>query len=96
MLEEIKRQLGANYRQSDEQLLLELIQKYTAVALNISNRNSEQGLEMYIADAVISHYIRLGNEGLNSSNEASISYVYVDIQNKMRNDIVKNGMRLIK
>ena len=95
MLEEIKMQLGANYRE-DEKILIDLLNRYTAVALNISNRNNEQGLEIYIKDAVIGHYLRMGNEMLNSSNEAGISYSYIDIQEKLRKDIVYNGMRVIK
>ena len=95
MLDEIKRQLGVNYR-NDDLTLIDLLKSYTSVALNISNRVTEAGLEPYIIEAVVEHYLRLGNEGLGSSNEAGISYSYIDIEQKLRNDIIKNGMRVIK
>ncbi len=95
MLEEIKRQLGINYR-NDDLTIIDLLKSYTSVALNISNRVTEKGLEPYIIKAVLEHYMRMGNEGLSSSNEAGISYSYIDIEEKLRKDIIKNGMRVIK
>ena len=95
MIEEIKRQLGVNFR-NDDLTLIDLLKHYTSVALNVSNRVTELGLEPYIIEAVVEHYLRLGNEGLTSSNEAGISYGYIDIKEKLRNDIIKDGMRVIK
>lgn len=94
MLEEIITQLGYNYKQEDASILIDLIKSYTDIALNISN-NKKEILMPYIKEAVISHYLRLGNEGMSGSNEGSISSSYIDIQQKLRNDIVSNNLRRI-
>ncbi|MEG2310999.1 MAG: phage head-tail connector protein [Clostridia bacterium] len=94
MLEEIKTNLGANYLQSDENVLKSIIKDMTFIASNISNRKDvDLSLAPYIKLAVISEYLWRGSEGLLSKTEGSISSSYNDIIEKMRNDIIKNGLR---
>ena len=47
----------------------------------------------YVKEAVISVYLRRGNEGMQSRNEGSISTTYTDIIKKMKNDIIEDGLR---
>lgn len=95
MLEEIKKNLGANYIENTDDVLQDIIKDITSIACDISNRNDEK-LNPYIKTAVKSEYLARGAEGLTSRGEGSESSSFEDIINKMRNDIVKNGLRRLK
>ena len=89
--------LGANYNEDDEELLEEILEDVTSIASDISNRNVyDNKLYPYIKRAVKSIYLTRGAEGLKSRNEGSISSSYEDIVEKLRNDIIKNGLRRLK
>lgn len=97
MIEQIITELGDNYNNADNSLLEEMINDMELIAKNISNRANLDGiLNPYIKKSVKSAYLLRGNEGMNSRNEGSISTTYEDIQEKLRNDIIKNGLRLLK
>ena len=88
--------LGANYR-DDEDVLQDIIDDMTSIASNISNREkTDEKLFPYIKKAVKAMYLTRGAEGLASRNEGSISSSYEDIIDKLRNDIIKNGLRRLK
>lgn len=94
MLDKIKKDLGANYNQNDDEVLKEIIEEVSSIASNISNRNSDdKKLNPYIIKAVKAMYLSRGAEGLQSRGEGSISNSFEDIIEKLRNDIVKNGLR---
>ena len=89
--------LGANYNEDDEEILEEILEDVTSIASNISNRDKyDTKLYPYIKRAVKSIYLTRGAEGLKSRSEGSISSSYEDVVEKMRNDIIKNGLRRIK
>lgn len=88
--------LGANYK-DDEEILSEILEEVSSIASDISNRQKEDiKLFPYIKQAVKAIYLSRGAEGLTSRNEGSISSSYEDIIKKLRNDIIKSGLRRIK
>lgn len=97
MLEEIKINLGANYVTNTDDVLQGIIDDITSIACDISNRKAEdKKLVPYIKKAVRSEYLARGAEGLLSRTEGSISSSYEDIVEKLRNNIIKNGVRRLK
>ena len=97
MLDKIKLNLGANYIEDADEVLQDIINDVTSIACDISNRNNEdEKLFPYIKDAVKSEYLSRGAEGLLSRSEGSQSSSFQDIVEKMRNDIIKNGVRRLK
>ena len=88
--------LGANYN-GDEEVLKEIFEEVSSIASDISNRKkNDEKLFPYIKKAVKAIYLSRGAEGLTSRNEGSISTSYEDIIEKLRNDIIKSGLRRLK
>lgn len=97
MLKEIKKRLGANYIEDTDEVIQDIIDDITPIACDISNRDEhDEKLIPYIKKAVISEYLTRGAEGLLSRTEGSESSTFEDIIDKMRSNIVKNGVRRIK
>lgn len=94
-IDKIKADLGANYRE-DEEVLKEILEEVSSIALDISNNKDKEKLFPYIKKAVKAIYLCRGAEGLQSRSEGSISNSYEDIIEKLRNDIIKNGLRRLK
>ena len=85
--------LGANYKK-DQEVLENIIDEVTSIASDVSNRsNDDKRLYPYIKTAVKSIYLCRGGEGLSSINESGKSLSFDDILQKMRNDIIKAGLR---
>ena len=94
MLEEITADLGANYNSSDESVLQQYIDDLTAIALQISKQTSlNDSLTYLVKEAVKSSYLRRGDEGKSGSSEESLSSSYLDIQDKLRKDIINSDLR---
>lgn len=94
MLEQIRKNLGINFIEGTEDVLQDIIDEMTSIACDVSNRDKDdEKLIPYIKQAVIKEYLKRGNEGLASRTEGSISSSYEDIVEKLRNDIIKNGVR---
>ncbi len=88
--------LGANYK-SDEDVLKDILEQVTSIASDISNRPKEdEKLFPYIKKAVKAEYLARGAEGLSSRSEGSMSSSFEDTIDKLRNNIVKSGLRRIK
>lgn len=97
MLKKIKENLGANYIESTDEVLQDIIDDITSIACNVSNRDeNDKKLFPYIKKAVRSEYLARGAEGLLSRAEGGISNSYEDIIDKLRNNIIKNGVRRFK
>jgi len=94
-VEKIIADLGANYR-DDEEVLEEILEEVSSIAFDISNNKDENKLFPYIKRAVKAEYIQRGSEGLLSLNESGVSSQFEDIIDKMRNNIIKNGLRRLK
>ena len=92
MLDEIINDLGDNYNNADYDLLQSIIDRVTAVAQSLSNNTSNE-LNPYIKTCVKAEYLSRGGEGLGSLNESGKSSGFIDNIEKMRNDIIKAGLR---
>lgn len=97
MLEKIIEDLGANYKDDDRKVLENILEEVSSIASNISNRKKDdEKLFPYIKKAVKGIYLNRGAEGLVSQSESGVSSSFEDIVDKLRNDIVKNGLRRLK
>lgn len=95
-IEKIIADLGANYK-DDEEVLEEILEEVTSIASDISNRRKDdEKLFPYVKKATKAIYLSRGAEGLTSRNEGSISTSFEDIIDKLRNDIIKSGLRRIR
>lgn len=92
MLEEIIEDLGENYNIEDEEILQEIVKRVTNVAQTLSNNQTEE-LNPYIKTCVKAEYLSRGGEGLNSLSESGKNSGFIDNIEKMRNDIIKAGLR---
>jgi hypothetical protein len=94
MFDAIKRDLAENFR-GDDKVLLDLIDEVESIALSISNNRIEV-LKPYIKKCVIAEYLARGGEGLKSLSEGGKSSSFEDNINTMRDNIIKNHLRVMK
>ena len=95
-IDKIVADLGANYKK-DEEVLMDILEEVSSIASDISNRQKDDTkLFPYIKKATKAIYLSRGAEGLTSRNEGSISTSFEDIIDKLRNDIIKSGLRRIR
>lgn len=88
--------LASNYN-DDEDVLNEIFEEVSSIASDISNRSKDdKKLYPYIKKTTKAIYLSRGAEGLTSRNEGAISTSFEDIIDKLRNDIIKSGLRRIK
>ena len=96
-LDKVVADLGSNYKKEDREVLKEAIDEVSNIASDISNRKSTDiKLFPYVKKAVIAMYLSRGAEGLKSRSEGSISSSFGDVIDTLRNDIIKNGLRVMK
>ena len=94
-IDQIIAELGANY-QNDKEVLKGILEEINSVAYDISKNKNQAKLFPYIKKAVKAIYLCRGTEGLQSRSEGSITSSYEDVIEKLRNDIIKNGLRRIQ
>lgn len=95
-IDKIIADLGANYK-NDKDVLEDILEQVTSIASDISNKQKDdEKLFPYIKKAVKAEYLARGAEGLTSRNEGSMSSSFEDIVDKLRNNIIKSGLRRIK
>ena len=95
-IDKIIADLGANYK-NDKDVLEDILEQVTSIASDISNRQKDdEKLFPYIKKTVKAEYLARGAEGLTSRNEGSMSSSFEDIIDKLRNNIIKSGLRRIK
>ena len=88
--------LGVNYK-NDREVLEDILEQVSSIASDISNRSKDdEKLFPYIKKAVKAEYLARGAEGFTSRNEGSMSSSFEDITDKLRNNIIKSGLRRIK
>lgn len=88
MIEELKKDLADNYHGNDE-VIEKYIKLYTSIASHTSNRKeSDEKLIPYIYTAVKEAYLRRGDEGTTSSNEGDLNSNYIDIEEKLKRDVL--------
>lgn len=92
-IDKIIQDLGANYK-GDEEVLEDILGEVSSIASDISNRRADdKKLWPYIKKATKAEYNARGAEGLLSLSESGVSSSFEDIIEKMRNNIIKNGVR---
>ena len=98
MVEDIKRDLGENFRSGDEQILKDFIDEATTDALSISNRiRSKSNIEVLSSDikkCVKSMYLLRGSEGVKSQSDDGRNATFENPKEVMRIEIVKSGQRV--
>lgn len=95
-IDKIIADLGVNYR-NDEDVLKDILEEVSSIASDISNRTADdEKLFPYIKKAVKAEYLARGAEGLTSRGEGSMSSSFEDTMDKLRNNIIKSGLRRIK
>lgn len=98
MLEEIKTDLADNFRTGDDSILQEYIDRVTADALSISNRENNQDnidlLSSEIKECVKGLYLQRGGEGSTSLTSGGTSSTFRDCFKDLRESIVKAGKRV--
>ena len=95
-IDKIIEDLASNYK-DDKEVLNEIFEEVSSIASNISNRQKDdEKLYPYIKKATKAIYLSRGAEGLTIRNEGSISTSFEDIIEKLRNDIIKSGLRRIR
>lgn len=95
-IDKIINDLSANYR-GDEEVLQDILDEVSSIASDISNRKADdEKLYPYIKKAVKAIYLCRGAEGMQSRGEGSISNSFEDNIEKLRNDIIKNGLRRLR
>lgn len=94
-IDKIINDLSTNYR-NDEEVLQDILDEVSSIALDISNNKNREQLFPYIKKATKAIYLCRGAEGTQNRSEGSISSSYEDIIEKLRNDIIKNGLRRLR
>ncbi len=92
----IKKALGSNFLIGTEDVLFSIYKEMYSIALNTSHlksNNKEEILYPYVKEATVSKYLRMGAEGISAKSEGSQSNSFIDIEDKLRNDIIKSGLR---
>ena len=98
MLEEIKLDLADNFRIGDDEILQEYIDRVTADALSISNRENNQDnidlLSSEIKQCVKGLYLQRGGEGSKGISDNGLNTTFTDCLEDLRTNIVKAGKRV--
>lgn len=98
MLEEIKTDLADNFRTGDDGILQEYIDRVTADALSISNReNTEDNINLLkseIEQCVKGLYLQRGGEGSTSLTSGGTNSSFTNCLEDLRVNIVKAGKRV--
>lgn len=100
MLNEIIRDLGDNYNDTDKKVLDDILNNATTNALFISNRkNTLENINLLsseIKEYVKAVYLQRGTEDVKSQSQSGLSSTYQDAYEEMRKNIISNGKRIIK
>lgn len=92
-IDKIIEDLGANYN-NDEDIIKDIYEEVSSIASDISNRKADdKKLYPYIKNCVKAEYLSRGAEGLNSLSESGKSSSFIDNIDRMRNNIIKDGLR---
>lgn len=108
LLSAIKDDLGSNYSETSDALLQLILDDVITDALFVSNRRFKVSqeyehsidpqldiLSTEIKKAVKTIYLQRGAEDVNSNSQSGISSSYDDAMKRMREDIIKNGKRIM-
>ena len=95
----ITKRLGDNYNTSDSDVLNDILDEIINKAFIISNRENNSDnfeyLSPEIIEASIILYQRRGTEFSKSQSELGQSNTFIDVDEYLRTNIIKNGKRVI-
>lgn len=106
LLQNIISRLGVNYQEEYNSILRELLDEKINLASNISNREidvtnktkADENLKLLspeITQATIIGYQERGVEYTRSQSELGQSNSFIDVDETLRTNIIKNGKRVI-
>lgn len=104
VLQKIIARLGDNYKSTDQAVLINILDDVITQASYISNREIDLEaandynfslLTPEIINATVIAYQTRGVESVVNQSELGQSNTFVDYTDKLRNDIIKNGKRVI-
>lgn len=88
IIETLIEELSVNYR-NDRNVLEKIYNRMASIASDKSHREkNDTKLIPYIEKATIEAYLRRGKEGTAGYTEGSESETYIDIEEKLRKDVV--------
>lgn len=88
-IKKLKKDLADNYHDTDDEVITSMYEHYLSIASDTSNRKkTDEKLIPYVFNAVKESYLKRGDEGKNSSNEGGLSSSYIDIEEKLRKDVL--------
>lgn len=88
IIDNIIKNLSVNYR-DDKDVLEKIYDRMSFIASDNSHRElNDLKLIPYIETATVSAYLRRGKEGTSGYSEGSESETYIDIEEKLRKDVV--------
>lgn len=88
LIQKIIAQLGDNYN-DEEDIISDYIDYYLNIASYYSNRDmNDEKLIPFVKTAVVMAYLRRGKEASQSNNEGGMSDRFIDIEDKLKKDIV--------
>lgn len=96
-IEIIQRDLGANYR-DDEEELAEIFEQVYSLASSFSNQSrikENRAFDLIVSKAIKAIYLSRGAEGISSKTEGSITTSFNNAINEMKNDIITLGLRKV-
>lgn len=102
LLQSVITDLGVNFVSTDEALLGVILGEVVNNALSISNRTNkdlEKSITLMqgeIRRCAKSLYLQRGAEDVNSQTASGLNAKYTDAYERLRNDIIKNGKRLLR
>ena len=103
ILQLIISKLGENYRSEDIEVLNNILKEKISQASFISNREIDitkkddnlMLLSPEIIEATIISYDLRGSEYSKSQSELGVSNTFIDVNETLRNNIIKNGKRVM-
>lgn len=88
IIQSIIKNLSVNYK-DDRTVLEDIYEQMAFIASDASHRKiNDTKLIPYIKNATIEAYLRRGKEGTSGYSEGSESENYIDIEEKLRKDVV--------
>lgn len=102
LLQSVITDLGVNFVSTDETLLNAILDEVVNNALSISNRTNkdlEKSITLMqgeIRRCTKSLYLQRGAEDVDSQTASGLNAKYTDAYERLRNDIIKNGKRLLR
>ncbi len=89
IIQEIKDNLASNYIDSTNMVIEKIYDRMCSIASDVAHRQkNDEKLIPYAVNATIETYLRRGKEGTTGYSEGSESESYIDIEEKLRKDII--------